>query len=127
MQLVANEDGHLTGTASIHWVSASSSASVAGLRCTATETFGADGEVNINGDISDDGVLTLTFLFDEALGTLVTACAGHANPGGAFPYLIAQTTIKIKTSGGVVKQGITYGDNKFPGRANIVVKPVKGT
>jgi hypothetical protein len=124
-QLTADSDGHLSGSAIIHWNNASASASIGGVRCTAAEKFGADGEVIVNGDVSDDGILTLTFDFPEAKGTITTSCAGNDVPPQPYPYLVHQVTVRIATKGGLVRTAATYKDSSTSGSATIVVKKVK--
>ena len=124
-QLTADSDGHLSGSAVIHWNNASTSFSLPPLRCTATEKFGADDEVIVNGDVSDEGVLTLTLEFPEANGTLTTSCAGLDTPPQQFPYLIHTFTVHVPTKGGTIHAPATYKDTGTGGSATIVVKKVK--
>ena len=124
-QLTADSDGHLSGSAIIHWNNASVSATIPPLRCTATEKFGADDEVIVNGDVSDDGILTLTLEFPEAKGTLTTSCAGLDTPPQLFPYLVHTLTVHIRTTGGTIRAPATYKDTGSGGSATIVVKKVK--
>ena len=124
--LSADEGGHLTGLATIHWVSASASASVGGARCTALETFGADGEVQVDGDVIDPGgLLKLTFVFSGATGDLSITCAGERVNAGTFPYVINSFVVYTFTKGGVFPFPITYNDDRLPGSARIVVKAAK--
>jgi hypothetical protein len=124
--LSADDGGHLTGLATIHWVSASASASVGGARCTALETFGADGEVQIDGDVIEPGgLLKLTFVFSGATGNLSITCAGEKVNGGTFPYVINSFVGYTFTKGGVFPFPITYNDDRLPGSARIVVKAAK--
>lgn len=124
-QLTADADGHLSGSAIIHWNNASASFPLPPLRCTATEKFGADDEVIVNGDVSDEGVLTLTFEFPEAKGTLTTSCAGLDTPPQGFPYLVHTVTVHVPTTGGTIHAPATYKDTGTGGSATIVVKKVK--
>ena len=117
VQLVSDADGHLTGSTSIHWKSASLSSG-----CVVNETFSADGQVTINGDVADDGVLTLTFAFTSVAGFATETC-GPASASNTYPYQIDPLTIDVPTKGGVVTPKITQSG--FPGVASIVVKPVK--
>ena len=126
VQLSADDGGHLTGLATIHWVSASVSASVGGVSCTARETFGPDGEVQVDGDlIEPGGVLKLTFVFPSATGSLSITCAGQTVNASSFPYVIDSFIVYIVAKGGVVRRPVTYNDTRFPGAASIVVKAAK--
>ena len=124
-ELTADTEGHLSGSATVHWVSASVTRGVPGGTCTAIETFGRDDEVLINGDVSDDGVLTLTFEFPTANGLITMGCNGIFLSGQKFPYLVNTLTVHIRTKGGVVRSPAAYKDAKAPGSAVIVVKKVK--
>jgi hypothetical protein len=124
-QLTADADGHLSGSATIHWNNASSSATVGPLRCTARETFSADDEVIVNGDISDNGILTLTFEFPKADGTITMSCAGENTPPQFFPYIVHKVTVHIGTKGGLIRTPATYKDTGTGGSATIVVKKLK--
>jgi hypothetical protein len=124
-QLTADTDGHLSGSATIHWNNASVSAGIGPLQCTAREKFGADDQVIVNGDVSDDGILTLTFEFPEANGVITTSCAGLATPPQPFPYIVHKVTVRIATKGGTIRAPATYKDTGTGGSATIVVKKVK--
>jgi len=124
-QLTADADGHLSGSAIIHWNNSSASAAIGPLQCTASEKFGADDEVIVNGDLSDDGILTLTFEFPEANGIITTSCAGESTPPQPFPYLVHKVTVHISTKGGTIHAPATYKDTGTAGSATIVVKKVK--
>ena len=126
VQLSADDGGHLTGLATIHWVSASVSASVGGVSCTARETFGADGEVQVDGDVIEPGgLLKLTFVFPGATGNLSITCAGEKVNAGTFPYVINSFVVYTFVKGGVFPFPITYNDDRLPGSARIVVKAAK--
>jgi hypothetical protein len=124
-QLTADTEGHLSGSAIIHWNNASASATIPPLQCTAKEKFGADDEVIVNGDVSDDGILTLTFEFPEATGTITTSCTGLSTPPQQFPYLVHKITVHISTKGGTIRAPATYKDTGTGGSATIVVKKLK--
>lgn len=119
VQLTADNDGHLTGSTSIHWVSASLSSG-----CVVLETFAADGQVTINGDVSDDGVLTLSFVFTPVSGFATETC-GPVSMSGTYPYLIDPLSVDLSTKGGVVRPAVSYNQQSISGVAAIVVKPVK--
>jgi hypothetical protein len=125
VQLDADDEGHLTGSATIHWVSASATASVGGISCTNIETFSADAQVKINGDTSEDGVLTLSFVFPQASGLISMSCAGIPGGSGSFPYLPDQLTVDVPSRGGTFDHAASYNDDRFPGVAIITVKPIK--
>jgi hypothetical protein len=117
VQLVSDADGHLTGSTSIHWKSARLSSG-----CIVNETFGADGAVTINGDVGDDGTLTLTLAFTSVAASATETC-GPASVGFPVPHQIDPLRLQVPMKGGVVTPRVTLAG--FPGVATIIVKPVK--
>ncbi len=123
--LTADADGHLSALASVHWVSASVTRAVPGGTCTLIETFLHDDEVAINGEVSDEGVLTLTFEFPTADGLLSIACDGVTIQSQHLLYLVNTLTVHIRTSGGTIRSVANFKDLNTLGTAAIIVKNVK--
>jgi hypothetical protein len=125
VQLTADDDGHLSGSAVIHWRNASMPSTVASLHCLVTVQFGADGEVIVNGDVSDKGILTLTFEFPPATSTTTLTCDGKGTPGLPLPFVVDKVTVHIKTKGGTVGAPARYSNTGAGGKATFVVKKLK--
>ena len=122
--LTVDADGRLKGSTIVHWVGGSVNRSIPGGVCKVTQKYGVDDLVNINGDLSDDGIITLHLEFPTALGNLTISCNDVAIPAGVFPYLIDLVTVQTRPSGGSLQIPTQYKDTKWRGKASIVVKKV---
>jgi hypothetical protein len=122
-QLTADTDGHLSAHALIHWGNGKTIANIPPDVVTATSRFGPDQEVIVNGEVSDDGILTLTFEFPMANGTITwTDIAGSTIQDLPTAYIVNKVTVKISTDGGTVKVPASYTTTGTGGTATFVVK-----
>jgi len=125
-QLTADQDGHLSAKAIIHWGNGKSIIKLPPDVITSTSKFGADQEVIVNGDVSDEGLLTLTFELPRANGTITwTDIQGLTIPNQVTAYIVNNVTVHISTEGGTVRVPATYKPFDTVGTATIVVTKVK--
>ena len=79
------------------------------------------------GDMSDDGKLTLKFVYQTVTSNIVERVGPVTQSGFGMPYLLdpLQVTIALQHSAGVVRKPHGYGRPDFPGKAVIIVIPEK--
>ena len=121
--LTADIDGHFTASTGVRWIGRTQ----AGGGVSVTETFPSPSHVDITGDMSDDGKLTLKFVYQTVTSNIVERVGPVTQSGFGMPYLLdpLQVTIALQHSAGVVRKPHGYGRPDFPGKAVIIVIPEK--
>lgn len=121
--LTADVNGHFTASATMDWIGST----LAGGGVSVTEKFGAGSRVDISGEMSDDGKLSLNFVYQIEMSSVVESVGGVTQAGSGGPYLLdpLQVTVNTQGSGGVIRKPQGSGRPDFLGKAVIVVIPEK--
>ena len=87
-----------------------------------TEKFASGSRVDITGEMSDDGRLSLKFVYQMETSSVVEKVGPVTQGGSGGLYLLdpLQVTVDVH-GGGVVRKPQGYGRPDFPGRAVVVV------
>ena len=116
--LTADIDGHFTASSSVRWIGKT----LAGGGVSVTETFPSRSRVDITGEMSDDGKLSLKFVYQMVTSSVVETVGPVTQGGFGLPYLLDQLQVIVDPHGsGVTKKPHGYGRPDFPGRAVVVV------
>ena len=125
-KLQADPQGHISGSASVHWFSGSASVKLEGGTCTGTLKFGKADQVVIEGDVNENEVVPLTFKFPPALGSWSGQCDGLSVPMGTSQYSIKQLTVyfRVYRDGGATVDA-TISSSATTGSASFYFKKLK--
>lgn len=115
--LTADINGHFTASAGVRWIGSTQ----AGGGVSVTETFPSLSHVDITGEMSEDGKLSLKFVYQIATSNVVETVGGVTQSGLGLPYLLDPLEVTVDPHNSVTRKPHGYGLPGFLGKANIVV------
>jgi hypothetical protein len=116
--LTADIDGHFTASTGVRWIGKT----LAGGGVSVTETFPSRSHVDITGEMSDDGKLSLKFVYQIATSNVVETVGGVTQSGLGLPYLLDPLQVTVDPHGSpVIRKPHGYGRPDFLGKAVVIV------
>ena len=116
--LTADINGHYTASSPVRWIGST----LAGGGVSVTETFPSLSHVDISGEMSDDGKLTLKFVYQMVTSSVVERIGPVTQSGPGGPYLLDPLQVTVEPGGrGVTRKPHGYGQPGFVGKAVVVV------
>ncbi|MGZ4740178.1 MAG: hypothetical protein ACXV3B_06755 [Ilumatobacteraceae bacterium] len=116
--LTADVNGHFTASATMNWIGST----LAGGGVSVTEKFASGSRVDITGEMSDDGTLSLKFVYQMVMSSVVEKVGPVTQGGPGGPYLLDPLQVAVNPHGSpVARKPQGYGRPDFPGRAVVVV------
>ena len=115
--LTADINGHFTGSGGVRWIGSTQ----AGGGVSVTETFPSRSHVDITGEMSEDGKLSLKFVYQIATSNVVESVDGVTQSGLGLPYLLDPLEVTVDPHNSVTRKPHGYGLPGFLGKAKIIV------
>jgi hypothetical protein len=115
--LTADINGHFTGSGGVRWIGST----LAGGGVSVTETFPSRSHVDITGEMSQDGKLSLKFVYQIATSNSVETVDGVTQSGFGLPYLLDPLEVTVDPHNSVTRKPHGYGLPGFLGKASIIV------